>query len=130
MSAPVDDRPGVAANYAAQMRDGRRRLRAQSGRTPEQRRALRLATRRAVIGVVTYSAVREDLDDAVEMLEWLEVERHTLRLRADAEELRANGATISERMISQTASSLGQRSATRELAGLDDRRREAGLEGL
>lgn len=128
MSAAQDDRPAVAASYAEQMRDGLRRLR--SVRTAEQRGRMRAATRRAVIGVLSYSSERADLKLAGEVLVMLEVERHAERLRRDAEPLRAEGATISDRQITSAATRLGERTATLELHERDVSRRQAGLEGL
>lgn len=128
MSAPASDRPAVASEYARQMRDGLRRIRA--ARSVELRQRLRLATRRAVLGVLRYSNEPADVKVAREVLEMLEVERHSDRLRRDTAELRAEGATITDRHIASAATRLGAASATRELADADDRRRAEGLEGL
>lgn len=123
-----DDHGELAARYAEQMRDGLRRLR--SSRTVERRAQLRVATRRAVIGVLTHSSERDDLKLAGEVLQMLEVERHAERMRRDAELLRSHGATVSDRHIATASTELGERTASLELHERDVKRRQAGLEGL
>lgn len=123
------DRPITAAASAVQMRDGLRRLRS-TRLHRDQRTRLRVATRRAVIGVLHYSAAPAELKVAGEVLRMLEVERHADRLRRDAEALRAQGATISDRQITTAATELGEASASLELHECDRRRIANGLEGL
>lgn len=111
MTQTQSDVERVAAEYAAQLHDGRARLRRMRSTTGPKAAQMRAATFRAAAGVLRHSDVDSDLELARETLRELELVQTRRRLEADAGALRRHGARIPTEAINAAAEELAAKRA-------------------